>query len=165
MSQNDIPVAAHVVDTDEIARRKNREGWRTLRQFGQPAFIVGVLGMMLYQIHIYCAEQNYTLLPQLVSFPFAGLAIASFVNFNLEDYEPMLRNYLFYGSKGLLVAIAVFCAGPSEMFFQKLNDKWFENIFLDNMLHKENGFGYRTMALFLGMDRILNHHIVAAIYG
>ncbi len=122
------------------------------------------MGAAVVQLHKLTDNGHNTLIEPVLSFPLAGLAIASCVNIEINDQEELLKNYAFYFAKGLIVSLAILLAGPSELFFEKLNEGWFKDVFTGNMLHGEHGFGFRTMVLFHTINLFTNSKLVKLIY-
>lgn len=149
-----------------IAKRKNQEAWNSLRRFGQPLIVVAIIGSLFVEIHNRCKTGGYHELTEpILTFPLAGLALASCVNFSVDNPEEILRNYMYFFAKGLLVSSAILFAGPIEVFFCKLNEGWLKDIFTGNMLHSKHGFGFRTMVLFHTLNLFLNNQLTKFIYG
>ncbi len=151
---------------NKVAQQKNKEAWNSLRKFAQPLIVVSCIGAAVVKLHEISIANNYSdLVEPAVSFPLAGLALASCINFSVDDPEELIKNYLFFAAKGLLVSAAIVLSDPSQIFFSKLNEGWLKDIFTGNMLHQQHGFGFRTMVLFHTLNLFTNSRLVKLIYG
>jgi hypothetical protein len=150
----------------KIAQEKNRAAWNSLRRFGQPLATISCIGAFVVKFHEISVANGYNdLVEAAVSFPLATIAIASVMNIDIDDIDEMLKNYVFMFAKGLLVSLSIFLSNPSAVFFTKLNEGWFKDIFTGNMLHEKHGFGFRTMVLFHTFNLFTNAALVRAVYG
>jgi hypothetical protein len=151
--------------SDKFAQEKNKQAWNSLRRFGQPLAMISVIGASVVKLHEISQTNGYNnLIEPAVSFPLAGLAIASVMNIDIDDPMEMAKNYAYMFAKGLLVSTAIFLSDPSAVFFTKLNEGWFKDIFTGNMLHQNHGFGFRTMVLFHTLNLFTNSSLVKFIY-
>jgi len=154
------------LNDDTVAKKKNQEAWNALRRFSQPLLVVSCIGTLFVKLHEVSANGNYnSLVEPAVSFPLAGIALASCVNFSVDEPSEIIKNYLFFGAKGLLVSLAILLSDPSSLLFSKLNEGWLKDIFTGNMLHYQHGFGFRTMVLFHTLNLFTNSYLVKMIYG
>ncbi len=147
----------------EIAQEKNTQAWDALRRFGQPLSVISSLGYCFLQVQSKYNDSTNLIVPA-VSFPLAALAIASVMNFDVRDFKMMLKNYAYMLCKGLLVSLAIFLAVPALVFFTKLNEVWFKDIFTGNMLHPLHGFGFRVLVIFHSINLVVNDTLVKLIY-
>ncbi len=150
---------------DDFSKSKNLQAWNALRQFAQPAIIATSIGMLLKELSHSEFCRDHRLLEPAISFPLAGIALASLINVSEPDATVAVKNYLFFGLKGLLVSIAIILSGPSSFLFEKLNEGWMKDVFSGNLLHLVHGTGLRTMVLFHSMDKFMNEKIVKFVYG
>jgi len=153
-------------NANKIAQEKNKHAWNSLRRFSQPLILISCIGASVVKLHKISSDNGYDeLIEPAISFPLAGLAIASVMNIDIDDLPEMVKNYAFMFAKGFLVSIAIFLSNPSEVFFIKLNEGWFKDIFTGNMLHLNHGFGFRTMVIFHTLNLFTNSLLVKFIYG
>jgi hypothetical protein len=153
-------------DNTKVAQKKNTEAWNALKRFGQPLIVVSCVGAGVLELRKAGFTGDYgSLIEPAVSFPLAGLALASCVNFSVDDPAEIFKNYAFFAAKGLLVSTAIVLSDPSKIFFSKLNEGWLKDIFTGNMLHEQHGFGFRTMVLFHTINLFTNSRLVKLIYG
>jgi hypothetical protein len=152
-------------NADKFTQQKNKQAWNSLRRFGQPLAMISVIGATVVKFHEISKINGYNeLIEPVISFPLAGLAIASVMNIDIDEPMEMAKNYAYMFAKGLLVSIAIFLSDPSAIFFTKLNEGWFKDIFTGNMLHLNHGFGFRTMVLFHTLNLFTNSSLVKFIY-
>lgn len=166
-----VPVAAEPVDevqrrAEAIARERNSDAWRGLWQFGQPVTVISIVGAACVKIHsVYGEHWAGTVYEPCVTVPLAMLAVASVASFAETDSHVIARNYAFYFCKGLLTSLALLSSIPLFIFFSKLNENWFRDVFTGNMLHDSMGAGLRTLAAWRAIDLATNTRLVQWIYG
>ena len=166
-----VPVAAEPVDevqrrAEAVARERNAEAWRGLWQFGQPVAVISVVGATCAQLHgTFGDKWTNTVYEPCVTVPLAMLAVASVASFAETNMDKLARNYAFYFCKGLMTSAALLLSIPLAVFFEKLNDQWFRDVFTGNMLHPSMGAGLRTLAVWRTLDLALNARLVQWVYG
>jgi len=156
-------------DGNRVAQEKNKQAWNSLRRFGQPLAIISCVGASVVKFHEVSLCNNYNpLFEAMVAVPLAGLAIASVMNIDIDEPDEMAKNYAYLFIKGLWVSAGIFLANPSAVFFQKLNEGWFKDVFTGSMLNETPvtlGFGLRMMVFFHTINLFSNGRLVKFIYG
>ena len=149
-----------------ISKQKTLETWDSFRRFGQPLIVISCVGPLLIELHKKCLPLDHgDVIEPAIAFPLAAIAIASCVNFAEIDISQVIRNYIFYILKGLVLAAAVVGSIPSRFIFETLNEGWLRDIFTGTLLHEKNGTGFRTLVLFHTFNLFLNSYIVKFAYG
>ncbi len=146
-------------------KQKNIQAWAALRQFVQPALVASVIGLFLKELAVSQVSKDYPLLEPMVSFPLAGLAVASLVNAGVLDLQMVVKNYMFFFLKGLMVSIAIFLSSPVAYLFVRLNEGWMKDIFSGNLLHPVHGTGMRTMVIFHSLNLFISEELTRFVYG
>ena len=156
-------------DANKIAQEKNKQAWNSLRRFGQPLAIISCIGATVVKFHEISARNQYDpLIEAMVAVPLAGLAVASVMNIDIDDIQEMGKNYAYMFVKGLWMSAGIFLAGPSEVFFQKLNEGWFKDVFTGSWLNETPvtlGFALRMATFFHTINLFTNSKLSKFIYG
>jgi uncharacterized membrane protein len=151
---------------NKVTKQKNKEAWASLSRFARPLLIISLAGINISNLHRLSIRKKWPdLVEPILSFPLAGIVLASCVNVDVWDKKEVVRNYIYFLAKGLLVSLAIMLSNPSKLFFKKLNQGWLKDIFTGNMLHKTHGFGFRTMVIFHSLNLFWNDKLVKLVYG